>query len=61
MSENTPRCSYNRHCGETETLVETAEGLLMCPDHKAQHEKEQREGDREFEEEHPFMRLARAL
>ena len=45
-----PRCAYSRHCGETETLLQTAEGYFMCPDHKDIHDKEQREGDREFDD-----------
>lgn len=59
-----PRCSYSRHCGETETLIQTADGTLMCPDHKDLHDREQREGDQEFDEhgrKTAVMRNARAM
>ncbi len=58
------RCSYTRHCGETETLLPTADGKLMCPDCKDLYEQEQREGDQEFDElgrNKAVMRHARAM
>lgn len=57
-----PECEI-RICREP-AFEQTACGLWLCPDHKREHEDEQRQGDGEFDElgrNKAVMRHARAM